>query len=244
MPAQPLVIAHAACKGHAPENTLAGIRAALALGADAIEIDVHCTADRVPVLCHDATVDRTTDGTGAIADLTLEWIRALDAGCRVFDGRFAGERIPTLAETLDLTRGRCLLIIEIKAQGIEREVVEAIGGATDDVMAWSFQPGVVQRMRELAPAVPCALLSPPLAGAPGELFRRALAIGQQGVSVYHASVDEALVRAAALRGLTVYTWTADEPEDHRRLAQTGVAGIVTNVPDVLARELGRAVTAG
>jgi glycerophosphoryl diester phosphodiesterase len=169
MPAQPLVIAHAACKGHAPENTLAGIRAALALGADAIEIDVHCTADRVPVLCHDATVDRTTDGTGAIADLTLEWIRALDAGCRVFDGRFAGERIPTLAETLDLTRGRCLLIIEIKAQGIEREVVEAIGGATDDVMAWSFQPGVVQRMRELAPAVPCALLSPPLAGAPGEL---------------------------------------------------------------------------
>jgi glycerophosphoryl diester phosphodiesterase len=243
MSAQPLVMAHAACKGHAPENTLAGIRAALNLGVDAIEIDVHCTADRVPVLCHDATVDRTTGGTGAIANLTLEQIRVLDAGCRGFDGRFTGERIPMLAETLDLTRGRCLLIIEIKAQGIEREVVDVAGSASDDVMAWSFQPGVVQRMRELAPAIPCALLSPPLPGPPDELFRRALAIGQQGVSVYHMSVNEALVRAAALRGLTVFTWTADEPEDHRRLIEAGVAGIVTNVPDVLARELGRMASA-
>jgi glycerophosphoryl diester phosphodiesterase len=75
------------------------------------------------------------------------------------------------------------------------------------------------------------------------LFRRALAIGQQGVSVYHTSVDGALVRAAALRGLTVFTWTADEPSDHRRLVDAGVAGIVTNVPDVLARALGRVVAA-
>lgn len=239
MSALPLVISHAACKGHAPENTLAGIRAALGMGVDAIEIDVHCSADRVPVLIHDATVDRTTDGIGAVADLSLGTLRSLDAGCRVFDGRFWGERIPTLAETLDLTRGRCLLVIEIKAEGIEREVSEVVRGHADDVMVWSFRPGVVARMRETEPAIPCARLSPPIEGTPDALFAETLRAGAQAVSVYHSSVDDALVRAAALRGLSVYSWTADDPTDHRRLATAGAAGIVSNVPDMLAGSLMR-----
>jgi glycerophosphoryl diester phosphodiesterase len=90
----PLVTSHAACKGHAPENTLAGIHEAIRLGADAIEIDVHCTADGVPVLLHDETVDRTTDGTGNIHEMTLEVARMLDAGARQFAPKFSGERIP------------------------------------------------------------------------------------------------------------------------------------------------------
>src|SRR3990170_7229468 len=102
-----LITAHAACRGHAPENTLAGVRAALNLGADAIEIDVHCTRDGVPVLIHDETVDRTTGGTGEIAALSLRQARKLDAG--------GGERIPTLREVLDEINGRALLVLEIKA---------------------------------------------------------------------------------------------------------------------------------
>ncbi len=235
----PLVISHAACKGHAPENTLAGIRAALSIGVDAIEIDVHCTADRVPVLIHDATVDRTTDGSGAVADLPLSRLQLLDAGCRVFDGRFTGERLPSLADTLDLTRGHCLLVIEIKAEGIEREVAEAIGGHTADVMVWSFHPGVVAHMREVAPSIPCARLSPPIEGPPDALFAETVCAGAQAMSVHHTSVSASLVRAAALRGLSVYAWTADDPADHRRLAAAGATGIVTNFPDVLARELDR-----
>ncbi len=231
----PLVISHAACKGHAPENTLAGIRAALALGVDAIEIDVHCSADGVPVLIHDATVDRTTDGAGAVAEQSLARLRALDAGSKSHDGRFAGERIPTLAETLDLTRGACLLVVEIKAEGIEQQVLGAIGNATDDVMVWSFRPSVVARLRQLAPAIPSCLLSPPLANdrTVTSLFRSALEAGQQGISLYYTSVDAALVRAASLRGLTTFTWTADDPADHQRLVAAGAAGIVTNLPDVL-----------
>jgi glycerophosphoryl diester phosphodiesterase len=235
----PLVISHAACKGHAPENTLAGIRAALAMGVDAIEIDVHCSSDGTPVLIHDASLERTTDGAGSVAGLSLEQLRRLDAGCRAFDGAFAGERIPLLAEALDLTRGRCLLVVEIKAEGIERAVAGVIGEAPDDVMVWSFRPEAVARMRELAPAVPCARLAPALAGPPNGLLAEALAAGLQAVSVHHTSVDEALVRTAALRGLTVYAWTADDPADHRRLVDAGAAGIVTNVPDVLLRGLGR-----
>jgi glycerophosphoryl diester phosphodiesterase len=239
----PLVISHAACKGHAPENTLAGIRAALALGVDAIEIDVHCTRDGVPVLIHDATVDRTTDGTGAVAGLTLTQVRTLDAGRDLFDRRFAGERVPTLAEALDLTRGRCLLVVEVKPADIEQAVVAVIRPFPDDVMVWSFRPEVVARVRALAPAVPCARLSPPLDGMPDALFAATIAAGAQAVAVHCAGVDAALVRAAARRGLSVYTWTADAPEEQRRLAGAGVAGIVTNLPDVLARTLGRAAGA-
>lgn len=238
MPGLPLRIAHAACKGHAPENTLAGVRAALALGVDAVEVDVHCSADRVPVLIHDATVDRTTDGSGPVSALTLAQLRRLDAGARAFDGRFAGERIPTLAEALDVTRGRCLLVVEVKPAGIEREVVAVLRPAADDVMVWSFLPEVVARVRELAPAVPCALLSPPLGGRPPDaLFRAALQAGQQAVAVHYSSVDPDLVRCAARRGLTVFAWTADDPDEHRRLLRSGVGGIVTNYPDRLQRAL-------
>ncbi len=245
MSSLPLVIAHAACKGHAPENTLAGIRAALALEVDAIEIDVHCSADRVPVLMHDATVDRTTDGTGAVASLPLAALRTLDAGARSHDGRFAGERIPTLAETLDLTRGRCLLIVEIKAEGIEQAVWDVVQDAPSEVMVWSFRLDVVRRMRQIAPAIPSCLLSPPLDGRPPEgLFRAALEGGQQGISLYHTSIDRALVHAAVRRGLTSFAWTADDPADHARLIGTGVAGIVTNVPDVLLGVLRASTAAG
>lgn len=238
MARSPLVISHAACKGHAPENTLAGIRKALAFGVDAIEIDVHCTADGVPILMHDATVDRTTNGAGAVAGLSLAAIRELDAGGKGFAGQFAGEHIPTLAETVDLTRGRSLLIVEIKGEDIEREVVRVIEPAEDAVMVWSFRAATVARIRELAPAIPCALLSPPLEGRGAEgLLRAALRANQQGVSLHYTSVDAALVRAATLRGLTVYTWTADAPDDQRRLNEAGVAGIVTNVPDVLTAAL-------
>ena len=90
----PLVTSHAACKGHAPENTLAGIETAIALGADAIEIDVHCTSDGVPVLIHDETVDRTTDGSGNVHEMPLGVVRKLDAGARQFAPQFAGERVP------------------------------------------------------------------------------------------------------------------------------------------------------
>lgn len=239
MPFLPLVISHAAYKGAAPENTLAGVRAAVALGVDGIEIDVQCSLDRVPVLMHDATVERTTDGAGPVARLTLAQLRAFDAAGASFGGAFAGECIPTLAETLDLTRGRCLLVVEIKGVGIERDVLNVIGAFPSDVMVWSFRSETVARIRDLAPLIPCVQLLPDFAQAAAEHYLAcALRAGLQGVSVHHPAVSEELTHAAALRGLSVYSWTADEPAEQQRLAAAGVTGIVSNVPEKLMRALG------
>jgi len=234
----PLAISHRACQGHAPENTLAGMLAALAFGVDAIEIDVQTSRDGVPVLVHDETVGRTTGGTGRVNDLTLAELRALDAG-RGFDGRFAGERIPTLAEALETTRGRCLLVIEVKQRGIEREVADVVRrlDAVADSMVWSFHAEVVGAIRVALPEVPAARLWAGREGDPAEVLGATVRCGAQAVSVHHAAVSEALVRGARLRGLSVFTWTADTPEDQTRVAACGVAGVCTNYPDVLRATL-------
>jgi glycerophosphoryl diester phosphodiesterase len=231
----PLVISHAACKGHAPENTLAGIAAALKLGVDAIEIDVHRSRDGVPVLLHDRTLDRTTDGVGAVTEQTIEQIKRLDAGARSFDGRFSGEQIPTLAEALDLTRHACLLVIEIKQEGIEEEVASVVRRmeAAGASMIWSFHPESVRAARAAMPGVPAAQLWAGRSGSVAELFDGAVLRGAQAVSVHYSAVNQALVHAARLRGLSVYTWTADEAADQMHAILSGVAGICTNVPDVL-----------
>jgi glycerophosphoryl diester phosphodiesterase len=222
---RPLVISHAACGGHAPENTLAGILEALRIGADAIEIDVQTSADGVPVLMHDLTVDRTTGGSGEVAKLMLEQLRALDAG---------GEPVPTLAEVLDLTVGHALLVIEIKQPGIEEHVAavirerEAIGHS----MAWSFFPQVLEAMRRVEPRIPGGLLVS-VESLPHWPKMRELALrtGLQAVSVFFAGITEAVVRDCARSGLALYAWTVDSKREIARLIDLGVDGICTNFPD-------------
>jgi len=237
---RPLIISHAACKGHAPENTLAGIRAALELGSEAIEIDVHCTADGVPVLLHDDEVDRTTDGTGDVRTKSLAELQRLDAGARTFGDRFAGERVPTLEAVLELTRGRALLIAEIKQRAIEPAVVQLVRrmGVADDVMVWSFQPQVVGRVRELAPEIPCGQLWSERDPDPVKMCAVALAQNAQAVSPNHTFVTDALLRRALRRGLRVFTWTPDEPAEIARLRDLGVDGICSNFPERVRAAVG------
>jgi glycerophosphoryl diester phosphodiesterase len=241
MPPQPFVIAHAACKGHAPENTLAGLRAALDLGADGIEVDVHATADGVPVFLHDATVDRTTDGVGEVTKMTLAQVKRLDAGARQFEGRFAGEPVPTLAEALDLTRGRALMVLEIKQLDIEEQVLRVVRdlGAVNDCVVHSFLPQVVARFRAVEPSLPAALLTNAIDVTDwAPLFAFALSLNAQGISVFYPRVDANVVRQAHLRKLTFYTWTVNEVEDMRRLRDWGVDAITTDYPDRLRTALG------
>jgi len=234
----PLVTSHAACKGHAPENTLAGIEAALRLGADAIEIDVHCTSDRVPVLLHDDTVDRTTDGSGAIDAMTLDVARTLDAGARQFVPQFQGALIPSLAEVIDLTKGKALLQIEIKQQGIHEEVAEAVrsAGAVGDCETHSFWPQIVKEMRAAEPRMAAALLTDGRRVADwGDFFGFALSLNAQGVSVYHSWATGELVRQGQRRGLTFMVWTVDDEGDMASMVEAGVDSICSNFPDIVRR---------
>jgi glycerophosphoryl diester phosphodiesterase len=227
-----IVTSHAACKGHAPENTLAGIRAALKYKSDAIEIDLHCTRDRVPVLIHDETVDRTTDGSGAIAALTLRQARKLDAG--------KGERIPTLREVLDEVAGRALMVLEIKARDIEEVVLAVVrrAKALDYCCVHSFAPTIVERVRKLEPRMPASLLTGGRGvDDPNKLFDLALSINAQGVAVNHEVVTPQLVRAAHLRELRFSTWTVDSEKDVRRVARAGVDAITSDYPGRVRRWL-------
>jgi glycerophosphoryl diester phosphodiesterase len=110
------VIGHMGSCADRPANTLAGVRRAAEVGADAAEVDVRTTKDGVLVCVHDATVDRTTDGTGRVADLTLVEVRRLDAGVK-FDAKFKGERVPTLREVLEAAKGRVGVMLDLKEDG-------------------------------------------------------------------------------------------------------------------------------
>lgn len=122
-------VAHRGATGYAPENTIAGFDLAVDMKADYIEIDVQRSKDGELVLIHDTTVDRTTDGTGKVGELTFEQLRSLDAGSWKGE-QFAGEQIPTFAEILDRYRGKVGILIELKAPelypGIEEEVASVV----------------------------------------------------------------------------------------------------------------------
>ena len=162
----PLVIAHRGASGTAPENTMAAFRQAVEMGADMIELDVQRTKDGQVVVIHDATLERTTNGSGAVRELTYAEIEQLDAGSWFGEGQeFAGERVPLLKEVLEFTKGKCALNIEIKNipyadPGIEQAVVDLLHetGFLEQVIISSFDHSCLHRIARLEPNVPTACL--------------------------------------------------------------------------------------
>lgn len=227
----------------APENTLAAVERALDLGVDLVEIDVHVTRDGQVVVLHDATVDRTTDGRGAVRDMTLPEVRRLHAGLW-FDPPFADARIPTLEEVLDLTRKRALLLIEIKARGISEQVVEAIQDlrATEDVILQSFHPASVRQARELERRIPAALLvgRVPVGHTRGRgrsLVKKALKVGANALALSYHAATPSLVDEVHRRAMSLWVWTVDEEIAMQKMVQIGADGIITNHPERLHRLL-------
>lgn len=232
----PMRIAHRGASARAPENTLAAFREAARLGADAIECDVRLCGDGKPVVIHDDTVDRTTDGRGAVARLTLADLRRLDAGSW-FASRFRGERIPTLEETFEFARGRCGLNLEIKGAGAHADgdgaTIRALArslaatGFRGPLVVSSFSRQALILARAAMPRVRLGLLvSRSLRG-----LRAAHRL--TGLAAVHPHVRLASrrrVRLAHALGLLVLFWTVNERRLIRRLLDLGADGLMTDDP--------------
>jgi len=232
-----LVIAHRGASAAAPENTLAAFRLAADLGADGVELDVRRTVDGQLVVIHDASVDRTTDGTGRVAALTLDQLRRFDAG-RKFGPPFRGERIPLLSKVFEVLGGRLLVDVEVKAAGVEAALLDLIRKMqmVDSVLISSFDAQVVAHVRDLAPEMPAGLLQS-AADPYAAVSVRATAYLPE-VTALTADV----VASCRSHGLRVITWTVRTEEEARQALRVGVDGIIADDPTLIRKMLARLKT--
>lgn len=224
--------AHRGASGRSPENTLLAFRYAFELGADAIECDVQLSADGAPVIIHDATVERTTNGQGQVDQLSFEELRRLDAG--------AGEQIPTLQEVLDLCRAAGKQVnLELKAETLEQtnrvgqvvgELLES-GDYQEMVLISSFWLPAVTRFKSEHPQFRTGTLHSGTRWRFTNMLTFARAAGADAIHPHVRLTSRALVEAAHAAGLQVNVWTVDQPKIIARLASWGVDGIMTNYPD-------------
>lgn len=243
-----LNIGHRGAAGEAPENTLAAFELALRQGADGIEFDVHLSADGVPVVIHDARLNRTTSAIGPVAAMPASVLKRLDAGSwfnRKYPARanlrFAGLRILTLAETLRWVHKRgCLAFIEIKQARlrhprIEEKVLEEIRRAQVAPLTTiiSFDLSTLVRLRQLDARIALGLdFTRPLLAV-----RRARSVRAAYLLPHWALTTRRTIQRAHRAGLRVIVWDLERPALMRRKILDGVDGIITSYPARLAEVL-------
>ncbi len=236
---RPLNLGHRGARALAPENTLAGMAAAVAAGADGVEFDVQRTADGHLVLFHDEDLRRIAGVAGRITDSTLAQLRELDAGSH-FGPQFTGQGIPTLDETIETLPAGFFLNIEAKRTPYHNDGLEAAVAAAvqhhnlyERCLVSSFNVAVLWRLARLDRRIPLGLLYAPdmLPGLSWGWPRHVLRL--TALNPYHEQVTPALVRKTHARGQQVNTWTVNEVEEMQRLIGLGVNAIITDRPDLL-----------
>ena len=222
------LIGHRGTVGTEPENTLRSFRRAVADGADELELDVRCSADGHLVVVHDATVDRTTDGTGPVAEHTLDALRRLDAG--------HGERVPTYLEVL------AAVAVPIQTEVKELAAVGPLATLLADpalagrVTLASHHLDILAALAEAMPSVPRALIVP----RPGpDLVALALSVKAEWVAPGLATLTEELMAECRAAGLSVDTWPAPDPATLGRAIALGADAVTTDYPGVLRAWLNR-----
>ena len=246
----PLVIAHRGGADLAPENTLAALRNAVALGADAAEIDVRLSRDGEAVLMHDRRVDRTTTGTGVVGTLTLEQLRALDAGSW-FGPQFVGEPVPSLEEVFQALPADFKVYVEMKARGpacwaLARRVVGIIRRCRrwDSAMVASFNPMAMALVRALDPRIVRGYIWS--GDHPMPLRARWLSplVDPLWYAPDRRTLTPRLLSRLHSMGKPVAAWDLDTGTDMEQLREMGLDGAVTDRPDVLLRQKLGGVIAG
>lgn len=227
-----LAIGHRGAAGHLAENTMPSFEKALALGADGIEFDVALTRDGHAVVLHDDTLDRTTNGTGAIENVLLADVRSLDAGA--WKGA-AGARVPLLGEVLEAFAPRTTLNLEIKESPRRTLIVDAClgavraAGALPRVVFSSFDHEALRILRRHERAARIGVLS--VTGGLEQAMACAAELGAENLHPPLGLVNAAMVARAHAAGLAVWTWTVNEPDDIRRALDAGVDGVFSDFPE-------------
>jgi len=240
---RPYVIAHRGISGRYPENTLLAYQHAIDAGADWIELDVQSTADDAVIVSHDNDAERCTNGHGLFNHMTLQQVKQLDAGSW-FDPKFAGERIPTLEETLDfMGDGRIRICIEIKGHGTANSMRTAwntVGilqkhNALRHIVVSSFDPVALRAIKEWEPLVATSLDPTPQDGTltPWELCQQVLGHNINAMQHVYDTLTPELIDEAHQHGFSLWAWTVNQPDDMRRMVEMGVDAIMTDYADVL-----------
>ena len=268
----PLVAAHRGGAGLWPENSLLAFRQAIALGTPAVELDVHLARDAGVIVIHDRTLDRTTDGAGAIADRTTDELRRLRL--RDQSGVLTDERVPTLEDTLAvLAPSRVSLLLEVKGpgpsvyyeradggvravpgpryEGLEERLLALLAeaGMVNRTTIMAFNPEVLRCVRALASGTRTTLLAArvhldPPGATVAEVFPVAEDVGATDLGLEHTLVDPAVVAAVRARGLRLGVWTVDDADLIRHYAGLGVDVVTSDRPDVALAALRTAVGSG
>ncbi len=238
-------VAHRGASGSAPENTLSAFKKALAIGVDAVELDLHGTKDGEIVAIHDATLDRTTNLSGPVREKSLETIKTADAGGwfrrdvggEQVPGKTAAcrELVPTLAESLECLSGDAIALLEIKDPTISEAVVKKIRGmnALEWVVIISFHTSVLEDVRGLEPRIPTGWLvgSHNNGASPVDLCQRLGELGCNLLNVHHPLITAEFAYQIRRRGIALWCWTVDDLDRMREVENFGVQGITSNYPE-------------
>lgn len=214
---------------------MAAFRKALAMGVKFVETDLQLSRDSRYVAIHDDTVNRTTNGEGAVHDMTLAELRKLDAGSW-FGSEFAGEHIPTLEEILEFTKKHdAVFYLELKPGGSwggEHALIGAIreSGEAARCVVISFDPGLLTTVRKIEPTLMTGLLHD---GQFEDPIAKALEIGARQLAVRGDLVSPSLLLEAKKKDLQVVCWTVNQLAHIRTLSEAGVDGIMSDYPDRL-----------
>jgi len=220
-----LRIGHRGARAYAPENTLTSFKKALEIGVDAIELDVRKTKDNQLVVIHDDNVKRTTNGDGLVCELTLKEIKGFSVE--------GGEKIPTLEEALDFLDKEVKVFVELKEEGIEKQVISAIHerDLEKSVVITSFSEGALKKVRELNDKVETGLIY----AKHKNPLKAALDLKANYLVALYRFVHTANVEKAHENGLKVVVWTINNPEEVEAYTQKGVDGIASDKPDILMK---------
>lgn len=228
-----IVVGHRGASADAPENTFAAFDLALAQGADTVETDIRATKDGVLVLMHDPTVDRTTDGHGAVADLTLTEIQSLDAGSR-FGPTFAGQRVQTLDAFLQRYSQRLNPVLEIKVPGTEPAIIDLVMQHRAKAAYVSFHIPALEQVLLLDPEAHAGIITTELDDA---LIQRAVDMGVKELMTLAKAVTPAWVDTVHRQGLMIRSWGIPDDNELRRMATAGVDGVAVDWPARAIRAL-------